>query len=104
MRLLNAMIDDPEERLFLLEHKGTYYVPEKNNTTAYIKNLIDERLSEKYKGLCEPFVMLYDLKFQQKEDFKLAATVILRFDNSKDVNKFKVMFMNDLDNMVEITN
>ena len=46
--------------------------------------------------------MLFDKHEVYDHEYKISCTVILQFKNSHDVNMFKIKFMSELDNIVEI--
>lgn len=101
MKYGNEMAD--EERLFLLEHKSNYYIPNQEDHSDYrIREIISSNIYDHYDGLCEVYPMLFDKHEIYDHEYKISCTVILQFKNSHDVNMFKIKYMSELDNIVEI--
>lgn len=91
-----------DERLFLMEHKGNYAIHHEDATDYYIKNMIATILEEQFKHMCDVYPMYFTISDRRDGDYAISCSVILRFESSHDVNKFKISNMTELENMVEI--
>ena len=91
------------ERLFLMEHKDTYYIPDIDDHSDHrIRQIISDRVGDEFDGLCTVHPMLFDKTGTEEHDYRISCTVILQFPDTLSVNKFKIKFMSHLDNIVEI--
>lgn len=92
-----------DERLFLMEHKGTYHIPDPDDLSDFkIRQMVSERVEDEFDGLCTVHPMLFDKTATEYHDYRISCTVILQFPDTYNVNKFKIKFMSQLDNVVEI--
>ena len=92
------------EIVFLLEHRELYNTDKDpfQHTNEGVYKMVEDRLRERYKGYCSPSVIVAEFRREYETTIKVGATVLLIFDDKEHVNKFKLKFLREIDNILEI--